>query len=1143
MLVECDVRAGWGGRGGLGGIAGTGGKGGKGGKGGPGGFGGSGGPAVYETVRYSDGTSYQRMVRSAGYDGCSGPDGNDGRDGWNGADGTAQSNFTNLTDAPEGSVLYVILDSNGTAVQQASERYNLTVSEFFLKDDNCDGIIEPDSDVYLEKITIFNNGKMPCPEGSSLFVPTTHTAHQAHEPIIIPEIASRASFIACSSDDGLRMHIPSVPGPCVGKPFSSVARIAPAITLCDRFFDEASPSVFLTVQYPLRVLTTRTPTFMAPTEFCSFVIEIRNISMVSYGCSVGSTHSAHLLFKVDRNMEIIQGPCEVANIFYFPDGLAAKADFHLIEPNSTLTITFQVRMRESAGMLLYALLPWDATLFLREKPIEIRSSEVRVTPRFNDNISTDMVIITAKTTSREEFLAWSYLVQSLGLSVGFWDYERYRGVRCCPDAGPMSAQVPTPVSGVLPTFHLPPASILEPLATSELKALANQIGLPENSTDDGATYFESIARESVYAYFGRHWLHRCRTLVSPRWGDISQGGVDIRLFVPADIEQHMKGLLRKDRAAWRTHLRSLTSPASSAEMDSIDEYYSSPHHSKALLTMGWDTKSTAPILFNHAAALPDEKDLLDMEAWHCCLPLWLGCCTKMIQKDKVKKMNGDRSKSCGPMLDLFLRRLFLGCADSKRRELELGSCAKCNNNCRIACIELCGICKAFQCDDKLSYTPKGCRRCHPCCYSISDSRIQLETFALPTPKYVGCSGIMSLRCCNVIVGKMIVHKASIMRTDNYLNVKNKHVLMSSQPELLPYRYIADEAVTDSRVGMFQFIDVPVPLQSPYIQMLIGLVAVQPALKVLHYITGSGTCPSLLLKLRIAFNAPAPKGLCGFCCRICCSAPSAPTPIILNHVDIGFAVLVSFIMRELNDDALLNTTAYVIAVFVESQSANLSVLDLIIISCIIRRVLHELGRVGGCCGGSTLAGFPWCFSRESRVASELRGIEARILKVARASCKTSAHRKLLLDSLGAVWARPLLSDLLLINRIESLLPANEERKLGDYSDTVSSQEIQQLLQFRNLQRAQPQQPQAASTMNLGPSPSAPNSTASSTYHYLCSFMNWRLIPWMQTQVLLFQVNIEGALKKTGTMPNGCDFNLPAEQHIVHKLHLSRCREIL
>jgi hypothetical protein len=70
-------------------------------------------------------------------------------------------NYSNLTDAPEGSVTYVVLDSNGQVVQQAAERFNLTVSEFFLNDENADGIFEPDSDVFLDRCDHHNDKRNP----------------------------------------------------------------------------------------------------------------------------------------------------------------------------------------------------------------------------------------------------------------------------------------------------------------------------------------------------------------------------------------------------------------------------------------------------------------------------------------------------------------------------------------------------------------------------------------------------------------------------------------------------------------------------------------------------------------------------------------------------------------------------------------------------------------------------------------------------------------------------------------------------------------------------------------------------------------------------------------------------------------------
>ncbi len=36
----------------------------------------------------------------------------------------------------------------------------------------------------------------------------------------------------------------------------------------------------------------------------------------------------------------------------------------------------------------------------------------------------DVVVVTSPATDRAEFVAWSYLMQMLRLSVGFWDSER-----------------------------------------------------------------------------------------------------------------------------------------------------------------------------------------------------------------------------------------------------------------------------------------------------------------------------------------------------------------------------------------------------------------------------------------------------------------------------------------------------------------------------------------------------------------------------------------------------------------------------------------------------------------------------------------------------------------------------------------------
>ncbi len=123
MLVECDVRGGFGGRGGLGGIMGSGGNAGGGGHSGKGGSGGRGGKEV--TRKEGNKTV---TIQKAGKSGQSGSSGSSGHSGSSGRGGNGTSNYDNLTDAPDGNVTYTVLDSNGAIIEQASERFNLTVS-------------------------------------------------------------------------------------------------------------------------------------------------------------------------------------------------------------------------------------------------------------------------------------------------------------------------------------------------------------------------------------------------------------------------------------------------------------------------------------------------------------------------------------------------------------------------------------------------------------------------------------------------------------------------------------------------------------------------------------------------------------------------------------------------------------------------------------------------------------------------------------------------------------------------------------------------------------------------------------------------------------------------------------------------------
>jgi hypothetical protein len=99
-----------------------------------------------------------------------------------------------------------------------------------------------------------------------------------------------------------------------------------------------------------------------------------------------------------------------------------------IGPKSSVEITIPIRMRPEAGNVLMESLPWRAVLHLRDRPIEARAAMVRVVPRFNPTLFSDVCLVTSPPMNRQEFLAWSYLLQLLDVSVNIWDVERYGGL-------------------------------------------------------------------------------------------------------------------------------------------------------------------------------------------------------------------------------------------------------------------------------------------------------------------------------------------------------------------------------------------------------------------------------------------------------------------------------------------------------------------------------------------------------------------------------------------------------------------------------------------------------------------------------------------------------------------------------------------
>jgi hypothetical protein len=94
--------------------------------------------------------------------------------------------------------------------------------------------------------------------------------------------------------------------------------------------------------------------------------------------------------------------------------------------NGSWTFNLPYQLDGASGSKLFELVHWKVELRLRGRVIQYHTGAVRVTPVFLPFAHSDCILLTNKQITRDEFIAWSYLLQLLGLSVNFWDLERYQ---------------------------------------------------------------------------------------------------------------------------------------------------------------------------------------------------------------------------------------------------------------------------------------------------------------------------------------------------------------------------------------------------------------------------------------------------------------------------------------------------------------------------------------------------------------------------------------------------------------------------------------------------------------------------------------------------------------------------------------------
>ena len=442
VLVEADC---------MNGLYGPGGCGGKGGAGGPGGGcgrGGQGGAGGYGTWTETRGNT---IYHYSGYGatGMKGADGIDGGDGGNGADG-ARAKDGKI--AHNGGILWVVETEDGRPFRQSGVRYEVEVTNFKVVSGIDDGVFEPNERIAVSGVKVINSGlkydhkrqvrneettiakpgyipSLPLPAGAEIFFPSTNTIHFEPTRFTLPALEPDEEFVVPITFYG---RIFDVPSPNEPRPCFQQANFESRAELIGRSFIKSFRPQKLDVQYPVKLASLRCNENVGRGEVAILEIDVRNISQMPYGSCANSGGEVMLQLHLDARLAPVgfgnpnhRVPYTVTYDQSIPDSLYIQVQE--IPPDTTIKVEVAVLMDSQAE--LFQTCYWQADLYLRGKMIEYNNTKIRVSPFYIvKNPPADVLLVTDANVTRKEFVFWQHILETLDVTVDFWDTARYNGL-------------------------------------------------------------------------------------------------------------------------------------------------------------------------------------------------------------------------------------------------------------------------------------------------------------------------------------------------------------------------------------------------------------------------------------------------------------------------------------------------------------------------------------------------------------------------------------------------------------------------------------------------------------------------------------------------------------------------------------------
>ncbi|AKU99444.1 PE_PGRS [Labilithrix luteola] len=468
LLVSHDVEAASGGKAGANG---------RGGKGGGGGLGGDGHSwSVTRTER--DWLGHERIR----HEHHSKPGGYNGRDGHDGSDAT-----TLLYDGPQGqrgTFTIAVVERDG--IHHYADRYDLKLVGFRHRNENGDGIYEPEETIYVTDVEVQNTGKMPTPAHHDIVIAIVETdwIAPAEATLVVPRSLApgeRHLFRGLELPFKLRVFNPQRAGAALKK--AETIRLQASLPRVRSVFEgfavteEAMQMGRIAVRFPLEITPLTSLFSLAPGEAARLQWNVMNVSERAVGFETDEPRA------VSVNIVMAGGDLQPNQIHLFDErgthvpldrGFArsvARIDAKHGNPfELTVAVSEDAPPHASARLVLAVQLGhFDAPNKLR--PIQFQEFVVRV-GEATEARQADVLVVANNRSDKTEIEAWREVIASFGLSSAVFDVSHVGNLEILRDVanGERKFRMVVLLDNSMDTGQgpRPPTSLLDPTTTLAL---------------------------------------------------------------------------------------------------------------------------------------------------------------------------------------------------------------------------------------------------------------------------------------------------------------------------------------------------------------------------------------------------------------------------------------------------------------------------------------------------------------------------------------------------------------------------------------------------------------------------------------------------------------------------------------------------